>query len=163
MTARRGWNTFLSLAVEPALLAAGFAAEKRLPVMTCPPLDAVAPPVSGEIQLGLASTDEQLRQVAQAQNEAYGQPETTDHDVDRLRGTLQNGGLVVLALDTTTGCGVGGGLCAPPHSGVSELAAIGVRTPYRRRGIATALTALLTRACPTVGITTPFLTPEGEA
>ncbi|MEO7193976.1 MAG: GNAT family N-acetyltransferase [Pseudonocardiaceae bacterium] len=162
-TPRLEYLPVLSPAVEPALLAAGFAAEKRLPVMTCPPLDAVAPPVSGEIQLGLASTDEQLRQVAQAQNEAYGQPETTDHDVDRLRGTLQDGGLVALARDPATGCGVGGGLCAPPHSGVSELAAIGVRTPYRRRGIATALTALLTRACPTVGITTPFLTPEGEA
>ncbi|MGH3988938.1 MAG: GNAT family N-acetyltransferase [Pseudonocardiaceae bacterium] len=35
--------------------------------------------------------------------------------------------------------------------------------PYRRRGIATALTALLTRACPAVGITSPFLTPEGES
>ena len=71
--------------------------------------------------------------------------------------------LVALARDTASGRGVGGGLCAPPHGGVSELAAIGVRTPYRRRGIAAALTALLTRACPTVGITTPFLTPAGEA
>ncbi len=46
---------------------------------------------------------------------------------------------------------------------VSELAAIGVRASHRRRGTAAALTALLTRSCPTVGITTPFLTPAGEA
>lgn len=162
-TPRLEYLPVLCPAVEPALLAAGFVAERRLPVMTCPPLEAVAPPVTGEIELGLATTDEQLRQVAEAQNEAYGQPETTDHDVDRLRGTVQGGGLVALARDPATGRGVGGGLCAPPHGGVSELAAIGVRTPYRRRGIATALTALLTRACPTVGITTPFLTPEDEA
>ncbi|MGB6165124.1 MAG: hypothetical protein WCF33_11635 [Pseudonocardiaceae bacterium] len=49
------------------------------------------------------------------------------------------------------------------YDGVSELATIGVRIPYRRRGIAAALTALLTRACPTAGITTPFLTLVGEA
>ena len=150
-------------AVLPALLAAGFASERRILVMTCPPLDAVAPPVNGEIELSLATTDEQLWQVAEAQNEAYGQAETTDHDLARLRETLNDGGLIALARDTATGRGVGGGLCAPSHSGVSELAAIGVRTRYRRRGIAAALTALLTRTCLTVGITTPFLTPAGEA
>ncbi len=150
-------------AVEPVLLAAGFVPERRLPVLTCPPMDATARPVDNEVELVLASTDEQLRQVAEVQNEAYGRPETTDHDVARLRGTLQGGGLVALALDATTGHGIGGGLCAPPHNSVSELAAIGVRAPYRRRGIAAALTALLTRSCADVGITTPFLTPAGEA
>ncbi|MGH3670767.1 MAG: GNAT family N-acetyltransferase [Pseudonocardiaceae bacterium] len=153
----------LSPAVEPGLLAAGFTPERRLPILTCPPTDALASPVVVGIELSLATTDEDLRQVAEAQNEAYGQPETTDHDVARLRSTVVGGGLVALARDQATGRGVGGGLCAPPHDGVSELAAIGVRSPYRRRGIATALTALLTRACPTVGITTPFLTPEGDA
>ncbi len=150
-------------AVEPALLAAGFVLERRLPVMSCLPTHATARPLATEIELTLATTDEQLSQVADAQNEAYGQPETTDHDVARLRGTVDNGGIVALARDTTTGCVVGGGLLPPPHDGISELAAIGVRAPYRRRGIAAALTALLTRSCPTVGITTPFLTPAGEA
>lgn len=103
--------------VESALLAAGFSQERRVPVMTCPPGDA-------DIELVLATADEQLRQAAEAQNDAYGQPETTEHDVARLRGTVADGGLVALALDRDTGLGVGGGLCAPPHEGVSELAAI---------------------------------------
>jgi predicted GNAT family acetyltransferase len=38
-----------------------------------------------------------------------------------------------------------------------------VRAAYRRRGIAAALTGLLTRACPTVRITTPFLMTAGPA
>jgi hypothetical protein len=117
--------------VEPALLDAGFGVEARLPVLTCVPEDATVATV-------------------------YGAPEATEHDVARLRGTLDRGGLVALAVDTATGIGVGGGVCAPPYRGVSELAAIGVRAAYRRRGIAAALTGLLTRACPTVGITTPF-------
>jgi GNAT superfamily N-acetyltransferase len=87
----------------------------------------------------------------------------TGHDVARLRATVDRGGLVALAADLATGRVVGGGLCAPPHCGVSELAAVGVRPGYRRRGIASALTALLTTACPTVGITSPFLTPAGDA
>lgn len=49
---------------------------------------------------------------------------TPDHDIARLRSTLDAGGLVAVALDISTGGGVGDGLCAPPHGGVSELAAI---------------------------------------
>ncbi|MDQ2706956.1 MAG: GNAT family N-acetyltransferase [Actinomycetota bacterium] len=152
----------LSPAVEPALLAAGFVPERRLPVMTCPPSETASSPNPAGIELTLALTDDQLRLVAQAQNEAYGQAETTDPDVARLHGTLDRGGLVGLAVDSSTGHSVGGGLCAPPHAGVSELAAVGVRAAYRRRGIATALTALLTRSCPDYGINTPFLTPAGK-
>ena len=151
-----------SPAVEPALLAAGFVAEGRIPVLTCAPETAQAPPVA-DVELLLAHDDQQLRAVAEAQNEAYGQPETTEHDVARLRRVLDGGGLVALALDPATGAGVGGGLVAPPHHGVGELAAIGVREPYRGRGIAAALTALLTRACQGAGITRPFLTPAGAA
>ena len=130
--------------------------------MTCRPGDVgdrAAPP---GVEVVIAAGDDQLRHVAEAQNDAYGQAETTDHDVARLRDTITRGGLVALALDRSTGHGVGGGLCAPPHDGVSELAAVGVRAPYRRRGIATALTVLLTRACPEHGISTPFLTPAGD-
>jgi GNAT superfamily N-acetyltransferase len=148
--------------VEPGLLAAGFVAERRLPVLSCSSAPVIARTAPEGIRVGLAYSDIELRQVAEAQNEAYGQQETTDHDVARLRGTVEGGGLVALALDTSTGRYVGGGLCAAPHFGVSELAAIGVRAPYRRRGIAAALTALLTRACASANITTPFLTPAGE-
>lgn len=51
-------------AVQPALIDAGFIPERRLPVMTCAPSDPVAMPVTGEIEVRLATTDEQLRQVA---------------------------------------------------------------------------------------------------
>ncbi|MFF9896525.1 GNAT family N-acetyltransferase [Streptomyces longispororuber] len=148
--------------VEGALTAAGFTAERRLPVLTCVPAEAPPPPPTGPVEVVLARTDTQLRQVAEAQGEAYEQPAVTAHDVARLRDVLDRGGLVALALDTETGQGVGGGQLGPPHQGTSELAAIGVRVAYRRRGIASALTAALTRACPYAGISTPFLTPEND-
>ena len=149
--------------VEPGLLAAGFVPERRLPVMSCAPAAVMTRTAPEGIRLSLACSDVELRQAAEAQNEAYGQQETTDYDVARLRGTVKGGGLVALALDISTGRSVASGLCAPPHCGVSELAAIGVRGSYRRRGIAAALTAFLTRACASANITTPFLTPVGEA
>jgi hypothetical protein len=119
-------------AVEPKLLAAGFTAEARLPILSCLPEQAVAPAVAG-IELVLASSDDQLRQAADVQAEAYGQLPTC-HDVARLRRVVDCGGLVALAVDTNTGIGVGAGHCGPPHHGVSELAAVGVRQVYRRRG-----------------------------
>lgn len=112
-------------------------------------------------------SDADLWRVAESQNEAYDAGPAEAHDVARLRGTLDRGGLVALAVTEPVGPagahGVGGGLVAPPSSGVAELAAVGVRAAYRRRGIARALTALLTRACADVGIVTPFLTPAGRA
>lgn len=149
--------------LEAALVDVGFRSERRLPILTCCPTDAAALSADEPIEVMLAVTDSQLRQVAEAQGDAYGQTEITDHDIDRLRNTLDGGGLVALAVDRSSGYGVGGGLCGRPHDGISELAAIGVRTDYRRRGIGAALTGLLTKACPTVGITTPFLMPAGEA
>ncbi len=72
--------------VEPGLLAAGFVPERRLTVMSCPPAAVTWQRAAPEgIMLSLARSDVELRQVAEAQNEAYGQQETTDHDVARLR------------------------------------------------------------------------------
>ncbi|GAA4504933.1 GNAT family N-acetyltransferase [Actinoallomurus oryzae] len=148
--------------VEEALVASGFTAERRLPILTCEAAGALVPRVAGPVEVLLAETDAQLWEVARAQGEAYEQPRVTEHDVARLRSVLDRGGLVALAVDTTTGQGVAGGQVGPPHGGVSELAAIGVRVAYRRRGIASALTATLTRACSDAGITTVFLMPEND-
>lgn len=173
-------------ALEPALVAAGFVIEARVPILTCPPDKASVREAAGVTVL-LATRDDELRQAAEVQAEAYGQSTVTNHDTARLRRVLDNGGLVALALDTTTGTAVGAGQLGPPHSpntssaraeapsqneecpsasnlgGVSELAAVGVRAAYRRRGIATAVAAALTRSAPSVGITTPFLMTLGEA
>lgn len=94
--------------LEPALLAAGFTAEARPPVLTCRPED-TAEPAPAPAELLLAATDEELQEVAGAQAEAYGQAAASGHDVARLRRVQDRGGLVALARDTGTGRGVGGG------------------------------------------------------
>lgn len=153
--------------LEQRLTAVGFVAERSLPVLTCDPAIVVGATPPAGVEVRLAVTDTELWQVADSQNEAYDAGPATTHDLARLRGTRARGGLVALAVRQSAGtdraAGLGGGLMAPPTCGVAELAAVGVRAAYRRRGIARALTALLTRACPKVGIQTPFLTPAGPA
>src|SRR5919198_928725 len=85
----------------------------------------------------------------------------SDDDVDSLSATLANGGLVVLARDAATGEPAGGGLCTGPHEGATELTSIGVREPFRRRGIAEAMTRVLAREMHTRGNDGVFLMADG--
>jgi ribosomal protein S18 acetylase RimI-like enzyme len=125
-----------------AAVAAGFAAEGRLPLMVFRGEHEFSP-VDG-IELALAQSDEELRGVAAVQWEAYGERgPLPERAVASLRATLANGGLVVLARDSSTGEAAGGGLCTGPHDGATELTSIGVREGFRRRGIAEVMTGRL--------------------
>lgn len=149
--------------VEPALLAAGFVVEGRPPLMACRPGDLPGPSSPAGITTELLGTDEDLRELASVQNAAYGDPEPAGpHDVARLRRLLDGGGVVVAARDTGTGRIVGGGVCSAPVNGVSELAAVATAEAYRRRGIATAVTAALATAAHSGGARLVWLEPAGE-
>ncbi|NUP03319.1 MAG: GNAT family N-acetyltransferase [Nonomuraea sp.] len=149
--------------LEDALLAAGFTVEGRYPLLTCAPGEAAAAPADSGVLLALVTDDPGLWRVARVMNDAFDAPEATEHDVARLRGVLDRGGLVAAAVDAATGDVVGAGQLGGPHDGVAEVAGIAVRTSHRRRGIGGAVTALLTRAGADAGITTPFLTPADDA
>ncbi|MFI6504223.1 GNAT family N-acetyltransferase [Nonomuraea typhae] len=149
--------------VEAALLAAGFVPEGRFPLLVCPPeqvIDAAADPA---VEVSPVTTDAGLLAAAQVMNAAFEAPEATEHDVARLRRLIERGGLAAAATDITTGEVVGAGQVGAPAKGVAEVAGIAVRASHRRRGIAGAVTAFLTRACAGTGVTTPFLTPADEA
>lgn len=150
-------------AVEGALRRAGFVVEGRPPLMACRPGEVVAPPAVDGVTVTVVAGDGDLYDVAVAQHAAYGEPEPPGPaDVARLRATVERGGVVVLARDTGTGEPVGGGLCTAPVDGVSELAAVGVIASHRRRGIATATTALLTLTAHARGARLVWLEPAGE-
>lgn len=148
----------LAPAVESALLGAGFAVEGRLPVLTLATAAVVdAIPPAGVI-VGLATGDDQLLAVATVQHRAYDDPEPPGAAaVAGLRRTVEGGGVVALARDAATGEPLGAGLCAEPHGGVSELAAVGVETGARNRGIAAAVVAHLVGAAAQAGIDRLFL------
>lgn len=149
--------------VDAALTAAGFTVANRLPVLLLvAPADLVPPAPPAGIDLLLAEDEPRLWSAARVQNTAYGEAEANAADVQRLRRTIERGGRVALAVDAATGDGVGSGLCTAPAEGLSEIAAVGVRPEWRRRGIAAALTALLCAQVHRLGVRA-FLQAEGAA
>jgi GNAT superfamily N-acetyltransferase len=146
-------------AVEPALHGAGFEEESRTPLMRC-----VTPAfaVPDGIELVAPRTLEEFRGAAQVQWEAYGESgPLAQHAVDSLRQTAEGGGVVVLARDAESGEPAGAGLCVAPHEGVTELAAVGVRESFRRKGIAAAMTGWLARTAYDRGMELVFLMAHG--
>lgn len=148
--------------VEPALLAAGFVVEGRLPLMTCVPSQGGPLPPPPGIELLVPQTDQELLDMVAAQNEAYGDQPPGPDVVPRLRASSAAGQINLLARDSTSGEPAGGGICTVSHDGLTEVGAIGVREPYRRRGIAAAMTARLLDEAQQAGVTLAFLMAEGE-
>jgi hypothetical protein len=152
----------LAPAVEPALLAAGFTVEDRLPLMECPPGSAIEQPVPAGFALGAPETDDDFRDLLTSQHEAFGEGPPTADDIASSRRLVDAGGIACLARDTASGDPAGGGVCTALRDGMSEVAGIGVREKYRRLGLAGVITLHLTRAAHQAGADTVFLTPGGD-
>ena len=145
--------------VEATLLTAGFETEGRLPLMICEAPRFEAP---AGVEFVSPSVEDEFRGVAEVQWEAYGESEPMpDSAVAGLRRTADTGGVIVLARSAETGEAAGAGLCVAPHDGVTELAGIGVREKFRRRGIAAAMAGWLTCAALDKGMTLVFLMAHG--
>jgi GNAT superfamily N-acetyltransferase len=146
----------LAPAVEGVLIAAGFAAEGRLVLMV--PGDATPRTLPDGIELLAPTTDNDLRDVRLVQQEAYEDPDPIDDaSVARLRANLAGGAGAVLARSIADGTPVGAGEYTEPIDGVSEITSIAVRAPWRRRGIATAISVRVLADITAAGVTSPFL------
>jgi GNAT superfamily N-acetyltransferase len=162
-TPRLEYLPALAPAVEPALLAAGFTVEARLPMMVCRPSDAVPQPVPADIALGVPESRADWTALARTQRAAFGDPgdEPEPDGDDTGEPPDGGGGLVVIARDTGTGEVVGGGMGTVVVSGTTELVGLATAEAYRGRGIAAAVTWELSRLADRAGVTTAFLTPGG--
>jgi GNAT superfamily N-acetyltransferase len=155
----------------PALAAAGFTIERRTPVMTATPGTRLTPrsPAGTTIRQAVGEVD--LTDAAAVQHHAYQVPYPPGaHDIARLTRLAERGGIVVIAIDDSSGTVTGSGLIdvasdrtsACELDGVGELAAVGVLAAFRRRGIASALGAHLARTAHSQGISLVFLEAEPE-
>jgi len=147
----------------PSLLAElneqGFAVEMPLSLMTCT-REALATECDLDgVAWTLAESEAQLHAAASVQNHAYGVETTTEADVERLYRVVAQGGAVALAR-CVEGVPLAAGLYTPPREGVTEIAAIGVHTDVRRRGLGRAVTALLADHAFVQGVEFPFLMTE---
>lgn len=145
-------------AVTAGLHTAGFTVENRLSVMVLSEHRLRHPGIPSGVDIHTARSDAELHDAAHVQNVAYGAgPEVSQSDVDRLRGTVDGGGNVLLA--RFAGEPAGAGLSVPARYGLAEVAAIGVLEPFRGKGIASALSAEASRWVFNQGAT-PYLQCE---
>ncbi|MBW4448649.1 MAG: GNAT family N-acetyltransferase [Spirirestis rafaelensis WJT71-NPBG6] len=152
----------LAPAVEEALVAAGFTVEGRLPLMICTPGSEQFLPVPLDIELIVPVSDAEMLATVTVQNEAYGESAPSAEDGQRLRNSLAAGAIAVLARVASTGEPAGAGVCSVPGNQTTEVAGIGVRVAFRRRGIAGALTTRLVREAFDAGVTVAFLMAAHE-
>ncbi len=160
---RLEYVTQLAPAVKGMLIDAGFRIEANLPLMTCTPKSAQILPVPLDIELFKPVSDDDLLATVAVQNESYGAPPPDFTAIAQLRNSLEAGGIAVLARIKATGEPVGAGVCTVPSNQTTEIAGIGVRTSFRRRGVGGALTTRLVQEAFAVGISAPFLMAAQEA
>jgi len=149
----------------PALAAAGFTIERRTPVMIATPGTRLTPRSPAGITIRKATSDEDLTAAATVQHHAYQMPcPPGPHDIARLNRLTQRGGLVAIAVDDSSDTVTGTGLVdvTGDRPAVGELAAVGVLPAFRRRGIASAISAYLARTAHSQGISLVFLEAEPE-
>lgn len=163
--ARLEYIPSLAPAVEPALIAAGFTVEERMPLMVCTRERFSSPPLSSGVELLVPRSEDEIRSLIKAQNEAYGEAnaEIGSEDIQRQHAFQASRGISLLARDNTTGDAIGGGSVNVPYNQTAELTSVGVRAAYRRRGIAAALTAHLVQLAWEAEIATVFLMAAHEA
>ena len=160
---RLEYVTRLAPAVEEVLLSAGFTPEGRLPLLVCTPGSEQILPLPPGIELVMPTSDEQILATVAVQHEAYGESPPDRAAAQRLRESIESGTIAILAQVAATGEPVGAGICSVPENQTTEIAGIGVRLPFRRRGIAGALTTRLAQAAFEAGVTTAFLMAAQEA
>ncbi len=130
--------------LEALLVAAGFTVEARHEYLTCRPDTLAPPPAPAGFALREPADDAERLAMVTAQHEAFGGPAPRDADVERMSRLQSRGGVAVMAVAGDDGTCAGGGQAVPPHDGVSEVAGIAIRPEYRRRGLASAVTATVT-------------------
>jgi ribosomal protein S18 acetylase RimI-like enzyme len=150
----------------PALAAAGLTEEGENPMMVCTHASfRPAPAVPGlEIRrLAPGSRRDDLAAFISVQGQSFGEDdrvEPTDAQVEDLRRRSGQGSRCFLAL--VHGRPVAAGAHTVPIDGFTELVGIATLPEYRRRGIATALTASMAQAAFRSGVQVAFLGAADE-
>jgi GNAT superfamily N-acetyltransferase len=150
--------------LEQRLVHSGFDVEARYPLMWCRPAEAPMLKAPENFIVTRAETDLDHTDAIAVADEAYGEtgPPPSLEAVTARQHMSAAGGAVVLARQRSTGLAAGSGLFPAPREHISELAAVGTREAFRRRGIATAVTSLLVHLALDSEIELLWLTPEHE-
>ena len=149
----------------PILVAAGFAETRAWPVLVCTPESVRDPaPIPGLVIVTLSSQSsiQELREGWNANALGFDPAAelASDEQARAFRDTLVSARAFTARL---YGVPAGAGMFVDIRNGVVELMGITTLEPYRRRGIAAALTAYATRAAFAAGADLTFLVAESDA
>ncbi|GIF08159.1 GNAT family N-acetyltransferase [Actinoplanes siamensis] len=148
--------------LEGLLVDAGFAVESRNEYLVCSPGTLTAVPSPPGFSIFSPDTDEELAAMISAQNEAFGGPfSASPEDVRRYRRN-RSLGAVQVAARADDGEPAGGGSAVAPDEGLAEVGGIAVRQPFRRRGLAGAITAEITARLFAGGADVAWLEASGD-
>jgi ribosomal protein S18 acetylase RimI-like enzyme len=149
-------------ALEELLLAGGFQVEARHDYLVCTPSTFRLAPVPPGFSVFEPRTDDDLRDLAAAQREAFeGIFEGTDEAVERGRRTQQRGGILALAR-AADGEAAGGGQASVPTVGLTEVGGIATRAAFRKRGVAAAVVSQITARAFEKGVEAGWLEAETD-
>jgi GNAT superfamily N-acetyltransferase len=149
-----------AVAVEAALTAAGFSVELRPPLMICDAGLVRPVPLLEDFDLTFTESEVDLSRAASIQAEVYdGDPD----DFQWLSDMPRSGGRVAVARHRQTGEMAAVGAFIKPFAAVTEVVGIATRPAFQRRGLAQALTSILTEAALASGCHMTWLSAAGEA
>ena len=140
----------------------GYAVEHRGKLMACDAEHVLAPPVPAGVSIVDAVDEESWYAAAAVQHAAF-EDDLPSREVvlSTRRRRVERGGRLAVAIAEGAGI-VGVGEIGGPIDGITEVAGIAVAPGFRRRGIASALTAYLTRTAIENGVTTCWLDPADD-
>jgi ribosomal protein S18 acetylase RimI-like enzyme len=148
-----------------ALRAAGFVEEGRQHFMICTPLSFKTPAALQGITISVVPADAPLADVQAyitVQRQGFDPTNTTpvtEEEAQGHRATLETGTAFLARLDNVP---VSAGMLMNPLDGITELAGVATLVAYRRRGIASALTAYALQTAFAQGVELACLT-AGDA
>jgi ribosomal protein S18 acetylase RimI-like enzyme len=149
--------------LEAELLADGWILSERMPVMTCGSRDFVVPPPADGVTVELVSgesPDDLVLGFLRAQRVAFrDDTPITDEELVRWRSRAGAGYFAAGLLDGEI---VGTAFCTPFVDGVTEVGGVATPPPYRRRGIAAAVTAAALDAAFAAGAELAWLTAAAD-
>jgi RimJ/RimL family protein N-acetyltransferase len=147
------------------LRANGFIEEARFQLMICTPESYRPVPEVPGLAVSILAGDAPLGQVQEFVSMLHhafdpGAPEAiTEVEAAQYRRRYGSTQMIVARLDDKV---VGGGSLMPPYQGLAEIAGIGTLEAFRRRGVASAVTAYAARAAFEQGLDLVFLTAANE-
>ncbi len=148
--------------LEMVLVESGFEVEAHLVLMACLAGQGHVVGASSDFTVALAQSDDDHAEAMAVAGEAYGEPLVRPDRaaIAARRQIVRAGAAVVLARHLRSGDPAGSGLFTVPRAGISELAVVGTREPYRHRGVASAVTSLLVQIAFEGDVEALWLTPE---